>query len=161
MIEALKRIPDAERRRFIGRMFEAAGIEAAEMEKGEGRTVLNWDEARELARGPVSIGSHSCTHPILSRMPADGARDEIVRSRERLEEALGRPVTLFCYPNGLKEDFTPEIERMVRDAGYAAACTMIPGANDHRTPPWRLRRISLGDAEIPRVDLRLFRAFLR
>jgi peptidoglycan/xylan/chitin deacetylase (PgdA/CDA1 family) len=159
VIEALKKIPDPDMRGFVGRMIEAAGSAGAAVE--EDRIILNWDEARELARWPVSIGSHTCTHPILSRMPGADARTEIVRSRQRLEEALGQAVTLFSYPNGLEGDFTPEIERMVGDAGYVGACTMIEGANDHRTPPWRLRRICLGDAEIPRVDLRLFKAFLR
>jgi hypothetical protein len=54
-----------------------------------------------------------------------------------LEDRLGVPVPFFCYPRG---DANAEVRRIVRDEGYAAACSVVPGLNDHRTDLFTLRR---------------------
>ena len=52
--------------------------------------------ADELATTELEIGSHGLTHRPL-RNDDDDAR-EVVESRHRLEETLGRPVETFAYP---------------------------------------------------------------
>jgi peptidoglycan/xylan/chitin deacetylase (PgdA/CDA1 family) len=61
---------------------------------------LDWDALRALDPEIVEIGSHSCTHPILSRCSAEGVIQEVAESKRTIEEQLGREVRAFCYPNG-------------------------------------------------------------
>ncbi len=89
---------------------------------------LDTGEAGRLAEsGLVEIGAHTVEHPALSALPAEAQQEEIVRSRRTLEELLGRRVTLFSYPFGvrrhlLRRDYTARTIRLVRDAGFEAAC---------------------------------------
>lgn len=50
------------------------------------------------------IGSHTITHPLLTRIPYGAAEYEIVHSQRKLEEILGREVTKFAYPRGYATD---------------------------------------------------------
>lgn len=71
-----------------------------------------------LERGVFTYGSHTMTHPMLSTLDTDAARDEIAASKGDLETRLGIPVSTFCYPAG---DFVAETVGLVTAAGYAAA----------------------------------------
>jgi peptidoglycan/xylan/chitin deacetylase (PgdA/CDA1 family) len=85
--------------------------------------MLRWDQVAEMQRLGMTIGSHTLTHPNLPSAGPDAA-DEIRGAKARLDRELGAAVTMFSYPNGGAERYmTPEIARIVRDAGYAAATT--------------------------------------
>ena len=104
--------------------------------------MLTWGALQRLARDGISVGAHTLTHPILTRLSAQEAAHEITASRERLEAALGRPVRHFAYPNGQPEDLSPEVRRLVKWAGYHSACTMIEGFNRPGDDQWSLRRLN-------------------
>lgn len=90
------------------------------------RIMLTWHEAKEMHEsGLVTIGAHTMTHPILTRVDHVRARSEIIRSKAIIEEKLGAPVDLFAYPNGRKDDFDVDIVGMLKNAGFSAACTTI------------------------------------
>lgn len=78
---------------------------------------LTPDDIRGLA-AEFEIGAHTMTHPHLSQLDRDAARDEIVRSKETLEAILGQTVRSFCYPYG---DHNEETKRIVRAAGFDRA----------------------------------------
>jgi peptidoglycan/xylan/chitin deacetylase (PgdA/CDA1 family) len=46
------------------------------------------------------IGSHSCTHPILTELPPWRLEHELVESKNWLEKTLKRPIKGFAYPGG-------------------------------------------------------------
>jgi len=48
----------------------------------------------------VSFGSHTCTHPRLSRLPPAQAHDELARSKEMLDSRVPQPCTAIAYPYG-------------------------------------------------------------
>src|SRR5262245_22688993 len=98
---------------------------------------LDWGEVKEMQARGIEFGSHTITHPMLTQVPGDVARREIGDSRRMLEDRLGAPVPFFCYPRG---DVNAAVQRIVRDEGYAAACSIEPGLNDARTDLFRLRR---------------------
>lgn len=107
-------------------------------------TFLNWTDTRELARGDVTIGSHTVEHPILSSLDDESRKREVVESKRQIEQQLGRPCTLFSYPNGTADDFDDRDKANLRKAGYVAALTQIGGLNDKRTDPFALRRLNIG-----------------
>lgn len=86
------------------------------------RRMMMSQEVAQLARGGlITIGAHTVTHPVLSRLPPESQYEEIARSKQTLEEVTGMEVRLFAYPNGGKQDYTEETVRLVRSAGFHGA----------------------------------------
>lgn len=108
------------------------------------RVMLNWEDAREMQQsGLVTIASHTLTHPILTRIDREKARDEIARSKSIIEQRLGAPVILFAYPNGTVVDYDDEIIGMLKAAGYSAACTTTAGSAFEAADLYRLPRVDV------------------
>ncbi|MCB0320109.1 MAG: polysaccharide deacetylase family protein [Bdellovibrionales bacterium] len=62
---------------------------------------LDWSEVKRLAEHSlVTIGAHTVTHPLLSQESRRIVRDEMLHSREVLEENLLHPIKYFAYPFG-------------------------------------------------------------
>ncbi|MBU6482631.1 MAG: polysaccharide deacetylase family protein [Nitrospirae bacterium] len=107
---------------------------------------LTPDEVRLLAQdGLVEVGSHTVEHPSLSALSVAGQRDEIRRSKIRLEEIVGHPVTSFAYPYGTRSDYTAETVEIVREAGYDHACSNFEGLVRQGTDPCQLPRYLVRD----------------
>jgi peptidoglycan/xylan/chitin deacetylase (PgdA/CDA1 family) len=89
--------------------------------------LAGWDELREEERqGLVHFEPHTITHPVLTAISLDDARREIAESKQAVEEELGRPARLFCYPGGY---YSPREVELVREIGFRAAVTCEFGAN--------------------------------
>lgn len=85
---------------------------------------LTWDEIKEMSdSGIVTIGSHSMTHFWLLGSDPRFLADEVATSKRMLEEKVGKPVNLFCYPMGA---FDAQSKRAVGDAGYLCAVSTSP-----------------------------------
>lgn len=82
---------------------------------------MDWDELRELRSAGWEIGSHTCSHPRLTRLEPDELRRELRASREALESAMGEPCRSIAYPYG---DVDRRVAAFVAQAGYATACTL-------------------------------------
>src|SRR5262245_6526405 len=102
--------------------------------------MLDWDEVHALRGLGFSIGAHTVTHPILSRVSEERARIEIRDSRRMIESACGVAPRAFAYPNGKAQDYTDVVQRLIGDAGYTCALTSRFGLNTRRTPVYELRR---------------------
>lgn len=109
--------------------------------------MLTWDELREMHRLGMTIGAHTVTHPNLPNAGIDDARAEIVGSKARLEKELDAQVTMFSYPNGGAERYmTPEIARLVREAGFEAATTSWNGFATAKSDVYALERVQVAEA---------------
>jgi peptidoglycan/xylan/chitin deacetylase (PgdA/CDA1 family) len=116
---------------------------------------LSWREVKEMSQSQITFGAHTVNHPILTRMPFDEAVNEIIDSRDTIERELGSTVTLFAYPNGHCEDFNDAMKRVLREAGFSCAVTIVPGVNDVYTDPFELRRVSIWESDAAVCALRL------
>ncbi|MDG4857710.1 polysaccharide deacetylase family protein [Streptomyces sp. T-3] len=101
---AVKRLPDAERRRVLG-----------ELPPRPPRRQLSAEELRELVAGGVEVGSHTLTHPCLDRCEGAAVEREIEDAHRLLTGFLGAPPTSFAYPNG---NFDPRADRRLASLGY-------------------------------------------
>ena len=80
---------------------------------------FSWDDLKTLRALGMVIGSHSETHPFLTRIADDAAlREEIIGSKRILESKLGITVNEFAYPFGL---YNQKIVALVKEAGYISA----------------------------------------
>jgi len=140
----LKRLPVDERDEALAALPDAAGVTGPPAEARE--WFANWEQLREMTLCGISIGAHTCTHPILTRQDTEVAATEIRESRRLLEEGLGRPVRHFAYPNGggvLNHD--ERVISLVRDAGFATATTSVNGPIRLGDDPYRLRRVGVAE----------------
>ena len=83
--------------------------------------MLAWPQLAELRALDVELGAHSHSHPHLDTLSRRHAREEIVRSKSLLEDALAAPVSTFAYPHGYS---SRRVRGLVRDAGFRGACAV-------------------------------------
>jgi peptidoglycan/xylan/chitin deacetylase (PgdA/CDA1 family) len=99
---------------------------------------LDADELREIARHPlVTVGSHGLWHRPFTVLSDTEAAYELSESKERIEDAIGKRVTLMAYPYG---DCNSRIERLCEASGYSAAWSVWNGNNT----PFSRWRVPLG-----------------
>jgi peptidoglycan/xylan/chitin deacetylase (PgdA/CDA1 family) len=79
------------------------------------------DNLNEMIKNGISIGAHTQTHPILTRVKPEALGKEIIMCKHKLEEIVGTEVKTFCYPNGKPGDFNDFTIDMVKKAGYIGA----------------------------------------
>jgi peptidoglycan/xylan/chitin deacetylase (PgdA/CDA1 family) len=102
--------------------------------------MLSWDDVHALTGLGISIGAHTISHPILSRLAPERAWEEISGSRSMIAAACGFAPRAFAYPNGKPSDYTAGVAGLVREAGFTCAVTTRFGVNSSVTPPYELRR---------------------
>lgn len=88
-----------------------------------GRTSLNQEQRQSIAED-FRIGSHTLTHPLLTRIKPSQAKVEIEHSRMALQDEFSQSIDSFCYPRGYSN---PELQMMVKDAGYKDARSTLVG----------------------------------
>jgi peptidoglycan/xylan/chitin deacetylase (PgdA/CDA1 family) len=133
----------AEFRSIMAHLADAGGIDAEE----ECRTqTMGWGEIQALAEEPlVTIGAHTISHPILTQLTEDAARQEIAGSAAAIAERLGRYPEHFAYPVGQPYAAGPREFRLAREAGFKTAVTTRPGVlfADHASHLTALPRIAV------------------
>lgn len=107
LVRALKRVPDAERRRIV------AGLDPVAVEGDPAPTTV--DEVRAWLAAGQEVGNHTWDHPCLDRCTPDEQEAQVVRAHRWLSDLLGRPPRTFAYPNG---DRTDHVAGLLADLGY-------------------------------------------
>lgn len=109
----------------------------------------------------LEIGTHTMTHPMLSALSPEAQYEEIVGSRRKLEESLCLSIQSFAYPFGERQDFNAQTVRIVKNAGFASACTTISGFPKFRSDLFRLPRYGVGDWNLETFKKNLLAFFNR
>ena len=94
--------------------------------------------------GLIEFGAHTHNHPILSNLSKDRQEFEIGRSIEKVGTLIGKPCTLFAYPNGSKNDYSDITISILKEHGITIALTTIEDTCKSGTPNMELRRFSIG-----------------
>jgi peptidoglycan/xylan/chitin deacetylase (PgdA/CDA1 family) len=140
----LHRAGDEERRRVLIELRKWAGVE-------EGRpshALLSLEQASALANEDlIEIGAHTVNHPSLSSLSLKWQRNEILESKVTLEDIVGSPVTSFAYPYGKLSDYSAQTVALVREAGFACACSNFPGRVTRSTDAFQLPRLQVEDCD--------------
>jgi peptidoglycan/xylan/chitin deacetylase (PgdA/CDA1 family) len=112
-----------------------------------------------ISKSGFEIGAHTHTHPILSVLDIDEQRNEILRSKQLLEEWTGQAVKHFAYPNGIWEkdldqnvitdtETRNEFQKRAEEAGRQDddPFLMDPVQTQHeQSPPGRKAQTNWGD----------------
>ncbi len=90
---------------------------------------LSWKQIKEMSEFGFGFGSHTVNHPDLTKIdPACGGVEyELKKSKEVLEDKLGKEVIFLSYPFGRYNRFVQEeAERL----GYKRAYTLAPKSKE-------------------------------
>lgn len=120
------------------------------------RPIMGWREVSALRDAGWTIGSHALTHARLSTLSDAAARDELVASRRRLEDALRTDVNVLAYPYGTPGAVSTRDRVLAREAGYQAAFLAVTGAPQVEGDPFAIPRAKVLGTDSPVV----FRAIL-
>lgn len=99
---------------------------------------LTWEQLDEMvASGLCTVGSHSMTHPGLTRVPLKNVKQELSESKRVIEFHLPVNVKHFSYPHSMT---SPEIQQLVKAAGYESAALGYGGSIRMKDNPYCLYR---------------------
>lgn len=94
---------------------------------------LRIEDLRSLSRR-FKIGSHTVSHPMLTRIPADEILSEVITSKNELGILLGVvEIEDFCYPRGYAND---DIRDLVREHYKTARNTLVGNLDPPEDPAW-------------------------
>jgi peptidoglycan/xylan/chitin deacetylase (PgdA/CDA1 family) len=123
--EALRPLEGENRRQIMLELRSILNLAEWDYRASLGRPMTS-DEICALARdGLVTIGAHTVTHPMLSKLSPVARQREIAESKLACEALIGAPVLSFSYPYG---DYDGEVRETVKMAGFALAVSV------HRAP---------------------------
>jgi peptidoglycan/xylan/chitin deacetylase (PgdA/CDA1 family) len=123
-----------------GRPFDAGRLGRLEPtpELDAHRRTMTWDELRAIAQQGFEIGSHTETHPHLTRLDDDDLARELQASRERVEAEIGAPCAWLAYPFG---DYDARVMAATRSAGYSAGFALAAPIGNFS--PYAIPRVGL------------------
>ncbi len=99
--------------------------------------LLSWSEIKVLNDAGIEFGSHTKTHPDLTKLSRVEAEAEITASKAAIEDALGKEAVTFAYPFGRHN-------RAIRDiasANFNASCSVALGKMTEHSDFSSLERI--------------------
>lgn len=111
---------------------------------------MSWEELRAVAAEGWEIGSHTRTHPRLSRIGDAEIAAELTESKRECEDQMGVPCTSFAYPYS---DYDDRAVRAAAAAGYRFAVTVPRGPAPALPLQWPRVGVYHGDSA-NRVRLR-------
>jgi peptidoglycan/xylan/chitin deacetylase (PgdA/CDA1 family) len=87
---------------------------------------LSWSQILEMQEAGFEFGSHTVSHPNLSRLGDEQARMELRQSRDVLQQQLGRNIDKIAYPFGKPgRHVTERTVALAADAGYTTGAAVL------------------------------------
>ncbi len=151
LTNALKKMPASRLDTIVLQAYEQLG-----MKLPTERTIMNWDQIREMSHQGITFGSHGLHHNILTQLDAGAQYEEIVESLRGLQTANVGMTPFFSYPNGNWDEATISI---LKKAGYKGAVTTEFGINSALTNPYLLKRIDMYEGISCTSSLLWYRVF--
>jgi peptidoglycan/xylan/chitin deacetylase (PgdA/CDA1 family) len=142
--------PELDRNGFTATVFLPTAYIGDTPVQFKGKDCLTWSEVRELRKHGISFGSHTVTHPQLCNMDECTVKDELVHSKQVIEDNLGETVDSFAYPFAFPETNKPFVQmlrRLLVDAGYAQGVSTCIGTAHPKEDPYFLRRLPINSLD--------------
>jgi len=146
MVEFLKRIPELERKERLKFIFDQVSLNRQKYQNDFG--LLSWNDVKRMENERLmEFGCHTATHQILTSISDENLKDELLGSKQRMEEKLGHKVNTFCYPNGgFGVDYLAKHRELLHSVGYDCAFSTNSGMFNVRTDhPFSIPRIAAGN----------------
>ena len=109
--------------------------------EGETLPLMTDEQILDVRADGFEIGAHTMTHPDLTRLTHQEQIEEIVASKDSLENLLGEELTSFAYPFG-RVDRSSHI--ITQKAGFKFACGVYSGPPRFGDDIFNIRRLGIG-----------------
>jgi peptidoglycan/xylan/chitin deacetylase (PgdA/CDA1 family) len=140
-------LPELEKRSLPATVFVIAdGINRTFGPEGDAEKLLSLEQLRGLPQELITIGSHTVTHPMLTKLDLSQARLEIQDSRSKLEQMLNRDVSEFSFPFG---DHNEAMVDFCREVGYRRVYTTLPAFAFERAEEFVVGRVRVDPTDWP------------
>ena len=107
---------------------------------------MNWSQLKEMVgSGSMFAYNHTRSHISLAAASRDKKEFEIDTADKDLQENLGRKNTIFFYPYG---SFNHDVFAILKQHGYTAAFSTLPGMQQCEGMIMDLRRTRIGNAPL-------------
>jgi peptidoglycan/xylan/chitin deacetylase (PgdA/CDA1 family) len=126
----------------------------------KGTDCLTWAEIRELRNCGIIFGSHTVTHPQLSTLEPRAVKNEILESKQTIQDKMGESVDSFAYPYAFPEHnghFVQMLRTALVEAGYRQGVSTRIGMAHRLEDRYFTRRLPMNSMD----DTLLFEAKLR
>jgi peptidoglycan/xylan/chitin deacetylase (PgdA/CDA1 family) len=117
--------------RFLAGLERACGRTLPE--RASPRLFMNWEEAAEMSRGGMAIGSHTHTHRLLAKLRPEEQQEELSHSKQVLRERLGITAGALAYPVGSRDSVDAATREAAERTGYRLGFSLHGGVNLPRT----------------------------
>jgi len=124
----VKSIPDTERVELIVNIEQQLKLQCG-IEGFKDSRPLTWDQVNEMSAGGMEFGSHSVSHPILSKVDDANLWSEIQDSKNTIELKIDKECEVIAYPVGGYEAFDERVIEMSKKAKYKLGASYISGVN--------------------------------
>jgi glycosyltransferase involved in cell wall biosynthesis/peptidoglycan/xylan/chitin deacetylase (PgdA/CDA1 family) len=116
--------------------------------------MLKWNEIKELKNHKCEIGSHTVSHPVLSKnLTHDELITELKESALKIEKQTGIYPATISYPFGA---YNSDVKKAAFEAGYKIGVTVNPSLYDStRHDMLEIPRIELFDEPFLKTRLRI------
>lgn len=150
LLQKLKYLPLDERLDRVERLREAVAVRLPD------DLMMSTQQVRSLHAAGMEIGGHTVNHPILARLDANEAREEIANGKDSLEEMIRGHVRLFAYPNGKPDqDYLGIHAKIARNLNFSAAVSTSWGSASAASDLFQLPRFTPWDRSRTRFMLRM------
>jgi len=102
---------------------------------------MDWRDLKELKESGFEIGSHTVTHPRLSKLPRSKIDEELKISKEVLKTKLDEEIDLFAAPYGDSKSVNDDVIELSKR--YYECCCLTQGffgIDPNNVDAYRLKR---------------------
>lgn len=100
--------------------------------------LLNWEQLKEMVdSGLCTIGSHTVTHPNLTKLETTDVLEELRKSKKYIADKLNCEVNHFSYPHSFQNE---KVQKLVEEEGYITATLGYGGTILRGDNPFLLKR---------------------
>ncbi len=125
IVERLKRINNGKKLIILKQLAKRAKVTIPKLS----HIFLSWEDVRSMSSNKITFGAHTVTHPILTQMTFSEAQAEILESKKTIERHTQKPVFVFTYPNGQKQDISKDLDEWMSRQGFFCALSTRYGSN--------------------------------
>jgi peptidoglycan/xylan/chitin deacetylase (PgdA/CDA1 family) len=147
--QILQSLPNARRTEAVSQWARRFAVQIAHGEIARSRPI-SWEQVSEMAEAGIDFGSHTVTHPNLTRLTDDELDWELAESKRVLEARLQKPVDAVAYPIGTTAAFDARVVAATERQGFKLGVTYVPGANRLQSiSRYELRRRGISPTTTP------------
>ena len=105
---------------------------------------LSWHEIKEMQQYGIEFQSHGMSHEPMDSLSVKKIKQELIKSKEKLEQHLRQPVRFYSYPFGR---YNSEIKQLTKEAGFAGAVGGLPDLSGTLTDLYEIGRIEIFESD--------------